>query len=194
MSIDDTITGPWLTVPEIARRLTPDLELGTALHGAGTGLEAGQFTMNPAPFTRPAKQPEVTAQQVQDLVDEAGIEKRPIGNPDFPRGYEYDYAAVRLELGLSSQAPTAARPAAEEDPAEDPDARPTDLVTVGMAATRAGTDRHTIKALLADEAVRDWSTPMLMTNNATGETEEVPAKPMVSLAEVTAVLTNTLGL
>lgn len=192
MNIENTTTGPWLTVPQIARELTPDLELGTALHGAGTGLEAGQFTFTPAPFTRPAKQPEVTAQQVQDLVDETGIEKRPIGNPDFPRGYTYDYAAVRRELGLSSQAPTAAR-RVEDHPVEDPDARPQDIVSLYKACISTHIDTATMTALIASGRIRDWSHPMAIQNNVTGEVEQVPARPAVSLSEVEAVA-SSMGL
>lgn len=192
MSTENTTTGPWLTVPEIARRLTPDLELGTALHGAGTGLEAGQFTLTPAPFTRPAKQPEVTAQQVQDLVDETAIPKRPVGDPNFPRGYEYDYAAVRLELGLSAQAPTAAR-RVEDHPAEDPDAKPNDVSSLYKAALHANVTEDAIRALIASGAVRNWAEPLRMTS-ATGEVEDVPARPAVSIAEVRAAAEHGLGL
>lgn len=193
MNTNTDTTGPWLTVPQIARELTPDLELGTALHGAGTGLEAGQFTFTPAPFTRPAKQPEVTAQQVQDLVDETGIEKRPIGNPDFPRGYTYDYAAVRRELGLSSQAPTAAR-RVEDHPAEDPDARPKDISTVYRAALMANITEDTVRTLIACGAVKNWAEPLRMQNNVTGEVEDHPARPAVSIAEVRAAAKHSLGL
>lgn len=191
MNTNTDTTGPWLTVPEIARRLTPDLELGTALYGPGTGLEAGAFTFNPQPFTRAAKQPEVTAQQVQDLVDETGIEKRPIGDPAYPRGYVYDYAAVRRELGLSAQAPTAAR-RVEDHP--DPDARPKDISTVYRAALMANITEDTVKALIAADAVKDYSEPLRMQNNVTGEFEDVTTgRPAVSVAEVRAAAKNVLG-
>ena len=193
MNIENTTTGPWLTVPEIARRLTPDLELGTALYGPGTGLEAGAFTFNPQPFTRAAKQPEVTAQQVQDLVDETGVEKRPVGDPNYPRGYVYDYAAVRRELGLSSQSPTAAR-RVEDHPAEDPDARPKDISTVYRAALMANITEDTVRTLIACGAVKNWAEPLRMQNNVTGEVEDFPARPAVSIAEVRAAAEHSLGL
>lgn len=191
---ENTTTGPWLTAPDIARALTSDRELGTALYGDGAGLEAAEFTMHPAPFQRAEKQPKITAKQVEDLADETGIPKRPIGNPDFPRGYEYDYAAVRLELGLSAQAPTAAR-RVEDHPAEDPDARPKDISTVYRAALTANITEDTVKALIAAGAVKDHSEPLRIQNNVTGEVEDVPTgRPAVSIAEVRAAAEHGLGL
>ena len=183
------------TAGDIAAALNTDHELHEALRGTGVSLADGAFTFTPTAFHRPEKTaPLVTSDDVVRLAETEGLATETVGNALLPRATLYSLSGVREALGLPSVAETGARRTEDQDAEPDPDARPNDLLTVGMAATRAGTDRDTIKALLADGAVRDWSTPMLIQNATTRETEEVPAKPMVSLAEVTAVLTNTLGL
>ncbi|WP_417287405.1 hypothetical protein [Corynebacterium variabile] len=184
------------TAGDIAAALNTDHELHEALLGPGVSLADGAFDPHIEPaFHRPQKDtPLVTTDDVVRLAEAEGVATETVGNALLPRATLYSLSGVREALGLPAVAETGARRPEDQNTEPDPDARPNDLLTVGMAATRAGTDRDTIKALLADGAVRDWSTPMLMTNNATGETEQVPAKPMVSLTEVTTVLTNTLGL
>lgn len=167
----------WLTAAEAARALTADRELQEAL-GTSTGLEAAQFTPNPAPLQRHKKQATVTAEQVQEVAANGDVPTR--------RGRhghrEIDYGALRLEIGLSEQTPTAAR--RTEDPETVEDATPRDIDSVRQVATRTGIPEDTITALVRSGAVTDHSTgPHAGLHRA-----------RVSAAEVTAAAKGTLGI
>ncbi|MGP5038765.1 hypothetical protein [Corynebacterium variabile] len=167
----------WLTAAEAARALSADRQLQEAL-GTSTGLEAAQFTPNPAPFQPHKKQVTVTAEQVKEAVDNGNIPTR--------RGHhghrEVDYAALRLEIGLSEQAPTAVR-RTEAPETADEDATPRDIDSIRQVAAATGIDADTVTALVRNGAVTNYSTvPNAGLHRA-----------RVSAAEVTAAAKNGLG-
>lgn len=167
----------WLTAAEAARALSADRELQEAL-GTSTGLEAAQFTPNPSPFQRHKPQATVTAEQVQEVVTNGNIPTR--------RGHhghrEVDYAALRLEIGLSEQAPTAVRRTEAPETVEE-DATPRDVDSIRQVATQTGIPEDTITALVRNGAVTNHSTvPNAGLHRA-----------RVSAAEVTAAAKSTLG-
>lgn len=167
----------WMTASEAARALSADRELQEAL-GTPTSLDAAQFTPNPAPFQRHKKQATVTAKQVQEVVTNGNIPTR--------RGHhghaEIDYSALRVELGLSPQQPTAVRRARDPETVEE-GGIPRDIDSVRQVAARTGIDADTITALVRSGAVTDHSTvPHAGLHRA-----------RVSAAEVTAAAKGTLG-
>ncbi|MGP5184432.1 hypothetical protein ACTXKY_12030 [Corynebacterium variabile] len=174
-TIDNT---QWLTAAEAARALSADRELQEAL-GTPTSLDAAQFTPNPAPLQRHKKQVTVTAEQVQEVVTNGNLPTR--------RGHhghaEIDYSALRVELGLSPQQPTAVRRAPHEDQDTDEDATPRDIDSIRQVAAATGIPADTITALVRSGGV---------TNHAT-----VPGaglhRARVSAAEVTAAAKSGLG-
>ncbi|MGP5271271.1 hypothetical protein ACTXK0_12825 [Corynebacterium variabile] len=173
-TIDNT---QWMTASEAARALSADRELQEAL-GTPTSLDAAQFTPNPAPLQRHKKQVTVTAGQVKEAVDNGNIPTR--------RGHhghrEVDYAALRLEIGLSEQAPTAVRRTEAPETVED-DAAPRDIDSVRQVAAKTGIPEDTITALVRNGAVTNYSTvPNAGLHRA-----------RVSAAEVTAAAKSTLG-
>ncbi|MGP5136182.1 hypothetical protein ACTXKQ_04180, partial [Corynebacterium variabile] len=157
--------------------LSADRELQQAL-GTSTGLEAAKFTMDPAPFQPHKPQGTVTAEQVQEAVDNGNIPTR--------RGHhghaEIDYSALRVELGLSPQQPTAVR-RTETPETADEDVTPRDIDSIRQVAAATGIPADTITALVRSGGV---------TNHAT-----VPGaglhRARVSAAEVTAAAKNGLG-
>lgn len=167
----------WMTASEAARALSADRELQEAL-GTSTGLEAARFTPNPAPFQQHRQQATVTAEQVREVVANGDVPTR--------RGHhghrEVDYAALRLEIGLSEQAPTAVRRTEDPETANE-DATPRDIDSVRQVATQTGIPEDTITALVRSGVV---------VNHAT-----VPGaglhRARVSAAEVTAAAKGTLG-
>lgn len=166
----------WLTASEAARALTADRELQEAL-GTSTGLEAARFTPNPAPFQPHKPQATVTAEQVQEVAANGDVPTR--------RGRhghrEIDYGALRLEIGLSEQAPTAVR--RTEDPETEGDATPRDIDNIRQVAAATGIPQDTITALVRNGAVTNYSTvPNAGLHRA-----------RVSAAEVTAAAKSTLG-
>lgn len=168
----------WLTAAEAARALSADRELQEAL-GTPTSLDAAQFTPNPAPLQRHKKQVTVTAEQVQEVVDNGNLPTR--------RGHhghaEIDYSALRVELGLSPQQPTAVRRAPHEDQDTDEDATPRDIDSIRQVAAATGIDADTVTALVRNGAVTNYSTvPNAGLHRA-----------RVSAAEVTAAAKNGLG-
>lgn len=174
-TIDNT---QWLTAAEAARALSADRQLQEAL-GTSTGLEAAQFTPNPAPLQRHKKQVTVTAEQVQEVVANGNVPTR--------RGHhghaEIDYSALRVELGLSPQQPTAVRRAPHEDQDTDEDATPRDIDSIRQVAAATGIPEDTITALVRNGAVTNHSTvPNAGLHRA-----------RVSAAEVTAAAKSTLG-
>lgn len=174
MSADNT---HWLTAAEAARALSADRELQEAL-STSTGLEAAKFTPNPAPFQPSKPQATVTAEQVQEVVTNGNVPTR--------RGHhgheEVDYGALRLEIGLSEQTPTAARRTEDPETVED-DVTPRDIDSIRQVAAATGIPADTITALVRSGGV---------TNHAT-----VPGaglhRARVSAAEVIAAAKGTLG-
>ncbi|MGO3035225.1 MAG: hypothetical protein ACTIIQ_08745 [Corynebacterium variabile] len=166
----------WMTASEAARALSADRQLQEAL-GTSTGLEAAQFTPNPSPFQRHKPQATVTAEQVKEVVTNGNVPTR-CGHHGHR---EVDYAALRLEIGLSEQAPTAVRRA--KDTAEDTDEPVRDVDSVKRVAAATGIPGDTITALVRSGAV---------VNHAT-----VPGAALhrarVSASEVIAVANNALG-
>lgn len=166
----------WLTAAEAARALSADRELQEAL-GTPTSLDAAQFTPNPAPFQPHRPQATVTAEQVQEVVANGNVPTR--------RGHhgheEVDYGALRLEIGLSEQTPTAARRTEDQD--TDEPATPRDVDSIRQVAARTGLPADTLAALVRDGAVKNYATvPNAGLHRA-----------RVSAAEVTAAAKNGLG-
>ncbi|MGP5245150.1 hypothetical protein ACTXMA_13380 [Corynebacterium variabile] len=166
----------WLTAAEAARALSADRELQEAL-GTSTGLEAAQFTPNPAPFQPHKPQATVTAEQVQEVVTNGDVPTR--------RGHnghnEVDYGALRIEIGLSEQAPTAVRRA--KDTAEDTDEPVHDVDSVKRVAAATDIPADTVTALVRSGGVTNYATvPNAGLHRA-----------RVSAAEVTAAAKNGLG-
>lgn len=177
------------TASDIAAALNTDHELHEALRGPGVSLTDGAFNPNvERAFHRPEKAaPLVTSDDVRRLAEAEGVTTETVGsNALLPRATLYSLREVREALGLSAVTE-------DQDAEPDPDARPTDLDTLGLAAQHCVTDRDTIKALIAAGAVKDWSKPIEMTDQ-NGNVSTVPAKPMVSRSEVAAALKHSLGL
>lgn len=197
MSDQNNAASEFYTAPDIARRLTADRECQEALRGPGEGLDAGAFTFAPAPFAR-QQQPKITAEQVEEVARAANIPTRIVGDPAIPRTVLWDYNALREELGLSRQQPTAAR---AEVPDEDPDTRPNDLDSIKAVSAKTGIDQGTIRALVDSGAVRDWAeTREFMTSASKpggkkrATIQPFTGYPLVSEAEVLASAEHVLGL
>lgn len=178
------------TASDIAAALNTDHELHEALRGPGVSLTDGAFDPNVEPaFHRPQKDtPLVTSDDVRRLAEAEGVTTETVGNALLPRATLYSLLEVREALGLPAEAVTGATTPKPYKPT-----RPTDLDTLGLAAQHCVTDKGTIKALIAAGAVKDWSKPIEMTDQD-GNVSTVPAKQLVSRAEVTAALKHSLGL
>jgi len=198
MSDQNNTTGEFYTASEIARRLTFDRECQQALGGPGAGLEAGAFKFTPAPFARQQQAAKITAAQVEQVARTASIPSRLVGEPAIPRAVLWNYNALRAELGLSRQQPTAVRAEVLEN---DPDARPDDADSIKSVSAKTGIDQGTICALVDSGAVRDWAeTREFMTSAAkpTGKKsatmQSFTSYPPVSKAEVLTVAEHGLGI
>lgn len=198
MSDQNYTTSKFYTAPDIARRLTADRECQEALRGPGEGLEAGAFTFTPAPFARQQQPPKITAEQVENVARAANIPNRIVGDPATPRTVLWDYNALREELGLSRQQPTAAR---AEAPEEDPDTRPDDLDSIKAVIAKTGIDQGTIRALVDSGAVHNWAeTREFMTSASKpggkkrATIQPFTGYPLVSKAEVLTVAEHGLGI
>lgn len=191
MSIYDyASSADMLTAADIAAALNNDHQLHEALRGPGVSLTDGAFDPNVEPaFHRPQKDtPLVTSDDVRRLAEAEGVTTETVGNALLPRATLYSLLEVREALGLPAEAVTGATTPKPYKPT-----RPTDLDTLGLAAQHCVTDKGTIKALIAAGAVKDWSKPIEMTDQD-GNVSTVPAKQLVSRAEVTAALKHSLGL
>jgi len=198
MSDQNNAASEFYTAPDIARRLTADRECQEALRGPGEGLDAGAFTFAPAPFARQQQQPKITAEQVEEVARAANIPTRIVGDPAIPRTVLWDYYALREELGLSRQQPTAAR---AEVPDEDPDTRPNDLDSMKAVSAKTGIDQGTIRALVDSGAVRVWAeTREFMTSASKpggkkrATIQPFTGYPLVPKAEFLASAEHVLGL
>ena len=82
---DNASSSDMLTASDIARRLSNDVALSTALRGPGTSIEDAAFTLHPLVYTRQQKAaPLVTTEQVVQVAQSEGVTSETVGNPERP--------------------------------------------------------------------------------------------------------------